>query len=296
VTLSDRQKSHLACVAALFFVVLVSSTALADLYGADLSFLSEIAGTSASELSQVSQVLTTAQQEYQQAKKVAGYADDAVRAYQSFQTMGSQLFSGNAVSVLSTAFPEVGEIQRAASGTGPWAQGTGELTRVISACLTGSACFQTGAPVTVANAKTAITGTFGQPLPVAGGIETQAMDHEAATGIAAASSQLGKDQEARTQAKALMKNCTGGTDDDSLAACQAASGAATILQAQQTADLTDQIAESNRLESVRVAQENGRRKREIDEAVQRRLAVFEGLDQILPPGEITASEAVEGAQ
>ncbi len=292
---SDR-RTTLACLAALVFALVVSATAAADLYGADLGFLSQISMTDNSTLTEIMGLLATAQQEYQEAKKVAGYADDAYNAYKGFESMGKGLFSGSALDVLTTTFPELGDIQRAASGTGPWAQGTGELQRLIYGCLGGGACFQTGAPVTVANAKQAIDGTFGPPLPVAGGIETQAMDHESATGMAGASSQIGKDGIARAQARELMKNCTGeASDENSLASCQAAGGAASILQAQEAADLTDQIAEANRLQAVRVAQENARRKREIEEAIQRRLAVFEGLDQIIPPGTMTASDALEGA-
>ena len=52
---------------------------------------------------------------------------------------------------------------------------------------------------------------------------------------------------------------------------------------QQLAGVTDALAEANRLQAVRLAQENAARKRELSEALQRREAVREGGRRLAPP-------------
>jgi hypothetical protein len=288
----------LAAVASLLVVALGASEAKADLWGIDLAPLTAIASSAAAQVVQLADSLAQLAALYAQAKKVAGYADDAARAYREFQSFGSGVFSGNALSAIESAFPDLAYFRSGASNTGPWAQGTGELQRMIRGCLAGS-CFQVRGTVTLTDAKAAVAGTFGEIPPVAGAIEATAMDHEAAVGISSSSAQVGRDAVARAQAKALMEKCTDTGTDDALAACQAAGAAAQILQAEETADLTDAVSESNRLEAARLAQENAKRKREITEAVERRLAILDGLKELVPPPSQVTTDglpaALEGA-
>ena len=50
----------------------------------------------------------------------------------------------------------------------------------------------------------------------------------------------------------------------------------------QSAELTDQVAESNRLQALRLAQENAKRKREIAESIERREIILEGANNMTP--------------
>ncbi|MHB8876862.1 MAG: hypothetical protein ACYC8T_24460 [Myxococcaceae bacterium] len=98
-----------------------------------------------------------------------------------------------------------------------------------------------------------------------------------------------------------MRRCTGATQSkDARAGCEAAAHTATILQAEQSADIADQLAEGNRLQAARIAQENARRKRELAEALERRQLLLESSRQLAPRPAARTSDGVpffdEGAR
>jgi len=270
--------------ASALIVALVAAPAFADLWGADLGPLSTLVSQAATQIAQIADTLSTLRKTYDEAKRVAGYADDAVKSFKAFQKSGAEMFRDGADSALDRAFPDLAYFRSEASRTGPWAQGTGELQLMVSYCvrggLTGPGCTQVQEALTLKQARSALSATFGTTPPVAGAVEIRAMDHEAAMGMATSSAQVGRDAIARQQAKGLMERCTGGTDDDSIAACQAAANAASILGVEQGADVADQLAEANRLQAVRVAQENGKRKRETNEAIERRQLILDGAQRM----------------
>jgi hypothetical protein len=132
-------------------------------------------------------------------------------------------------------------------------------------------------------ARNNISAVFGPAPAVAGYVEMKFVDDEAALAVAASSSQTGRDQIARAQAQSLAEQCTGDTDDDNLAACQAAGSLAQVQALKQSTELTDQLAELNRLQALRLAQENAKRKREIGESVERRQIILEAAQNMTPP-------------
>jgi hypothetical protein len=261
--------------------------ARADPYGADLAFLSALVTNSADEIVQLTNTLATLQKTYAEAKRVAGYADEAVQAFNAMKNFNGQLFGQSLVSGLNNAFPEVARIQNDLSGKSQWAQSSGELGLLLSGCLGSglfnsgtSSCIQLQRAVTVADARSAVTKTFGTAPPQA--TRAQAMDDDAAVGLSASASQVGRNQVTRAQAQALMAACTGGTDDDAIAACQAAANAAQIQGLSHQSFMADQMAVQTRLQSDVVAQENAKHKDEIQARTAQTSFLSETSDRIQP--------------
>lgn len=275
-----------AAIAGFLVFAVGMQTAHADLLGGDLPLLTAIIANTTQQIQQLAETISTLRKTYDEAKRVAGYADDAYQAFKNFQNFSGQVFAQNLEQALETAFPDLGYLRREASRTGPWAQGTGELQAIVRYCIqtgaTGFSCAEAQEAITLKQARSALAATFGTTPAVAGAIEVNAMDHEAAVGMASSSAQVGRNAITRAQAKALMTKCTGEGDEDSIAACQAAANAAAILEVQHNADMGDQLAESTRLQAVRVAQENGRRKREINDAIERRRVLMDGARHMAP--------------
>lgn len=260
--------------------------------------LLDILANSISEVDKLSETISTLRKSYTEAKRLAGYADDAYRAFNAFKTYNGQVFSKELGQALDSAFPDVAYYRREASHTGPWAQGTGELQRMMAYCLGDkirervgeAACVTLQENLSTAQAKKALAATFGTAPAVAGSQEIRAVDHESASAISSSFAQVNRDGVARAQAKALLAQCEdlgSDADVDTMAACQAAANTAQIQQLSQTTELTDQVAQLSRLEAVRLAQENARRKRELNDVVDQRKAILDGAEQLgAEPGEI----------
>src|SRR5947208_1754170 len=78
--------------AGLAFFGLGVQTAYADFFGGDLPLLTTIVGNTTTQIRQISDTLSTLRQTYDQAKRIAGYADDAYKAYQYFAGYNLQRF------------------------------------------------------------------------------------------------------------------------------------------------------------------------------------------------------------
>lgn len=264
----------------LLLLLVVPATARADLWGADLAPLSALVSQSGIELTQMAEQLKVAYDTYEEARRVAGYADEAVGAFKDFQSFSKDVFSPE--QTMDNMFPEISSLRARVSGTGPWAQGTGELKSLIRICLGGSlaGCAQFRDAISLKDARNALSQTFGtSPVDAP---DVTAADYEAAMGMASSSAQTARDDVARQEAHKLLTRCTGNTDKQSIASCQAAANAATILQAEQSADIADQLAEANRLQSVRIAQESADRKRELTEEAGRRAVLRAGFQDMRP--------------
>jgi hypothetical protein len=251
--------------------------------------LLDILTNSFAELSKLDETIVTMRRTYGEAKKLASYADDASRAFKSFEKMNADVFSQDVADSLERAFPDVGYYRREASRTGPWAEGTGELQRLVAFCIRGeitgrgAACATLEENITTAQARKAISATFGTMPPVAGSVEVRAVDHEAASAVSASFAQTNRDAVTRARAKALLSQCEsldGSEGEDTIAACQAAANSAQIAGLAQAADLTDSVAELTRLEAVRAAQENARRKREVTDVIEQRAQIIKGAEEI----------------
>lgn len=260
-------------------------TAYADFWGGDIPLLTTLVANTADQLAKAYETLETLRKTYDDAKKIAGYADEAYQAYQHFAQYSGERFGQDALSALDSAFPDIGYFRREASRTGPWAQGTGELQALVSYCFKGLAkpgggqgCVQLQEALSLRQTQAAIQGTFGTAPVMAGSIEVRAVDHESAVAMAASASQFERNRLTRSEADGLLESCRDADGD--LAACQAAAGTAQIRQLKASADIADQLAEANRLQAVELSQSNARRKRELNEALERRRLVLEGTETL----------------
>src|SRR5712692_6073576 len=190
-----RKKQSVSFVAGFLVFCLGVQAAWADFFGGDLPLLTAIVTNTSAQLTKLGETLSTLRKSYEDAKRVASYADDAYQAYQHFSQYSAQMFRDDVTRSFESAYPDVAYFRREA----------------------------------------------------AHGAQMESVDDEAGLAIAASSSQTGRDQIARAQAESLREQCMGAADDDSLAACQAAANLAQIQALKQTTELTDQVAESNRL-------------------------------------------------
>ena len=267
--------------------LLAAQTARADPFGGDIPILTGILVQATDQVTRMSETLATLRSTYEDARRVAGYADDAYQAFNEFQHFNAELFRQDVTRSLEMAFPDVGYFRRQASDTGPWAKGSGELQRLITLCLTGgtAGCTQVQEAITLQQARDALSSTFGTAPE--GAYDLKAVDHEAAVAIASSSAQQGRSAEAREVSKRLLSQCgvdpvgnviSKSRDPRVLAQCQAAAASAQIVALQQNADLADQVAETNRLQAMQLAQKNQDRKRELYEAMERRFFLLESAN------------------
>lgn len=287
-----RPSRHRPLIAALAGVMAFGvglRSAQADFWGGDIPLLSMIVTNTTQQITRLGEALGTLKQTYDETHRLAAYADDAVKTFNSFKSYSLELFRQDVTQALEASYPELGYFRRQASGSGPWAQGTGELQRLVSYCVRailngekdGAGCAQLQETISLSQARSAITSTFGTMPSIAGVSEVRAVDHEAAVALAAGSADLGRNQVTRLNASALLRQCTGKSANSE--SCQDAANAAGIEQLRQGAYLGDQLAESNKLQSMRLLQENARRKREVSEAVDRRKLLVEGAGAGGPP-------------
>jgi len=270
------------------FAFVSAAVARADTFGGDLPILTGILVQTTDQVARMTETLSTLRKTYDDARRVAGYADDAYQAYNEFRSFNAQLFRADLTRTLDTAFPDIGYLRRQASDTGPWVKGTGELQRLITLCLlgNGNGCTQVQEAITLRDAREALISTFGAAPD--GAYDLKAVDHEAAVALASSSSQQGRSASAREMSKSLLSQCgvdaygnllTNSKDQRVLAQCQAAAASAQIVALQQQADLADQVAETNRLQALQLAQKNQDRKRELAEAQERRAFIIEATSQ-----------------
>lgn len=295
---SARPRWHLSPVPYFFLLVLVATPARADPFGADIPFLSGILVQASQSVLTLGQTLTTLQQSYEEAKRVAGYADEAYRAFQQFQHYNAELFARDVVSSFENAYPDIGYFRREASNAGPWARGSGELQRLLTLCLTGPAgsCGQFQERISFQQTQQALAQTFGQAPQ--GAWDLAAVDHESAVAMAAGSAQEGRDERARQAAESLINDCASATDGRSLASCQAAGHAAAIQSLALQAGIADQVAAGNRLQALQLQLEAQKRKRELLEATERRAVLMQSVEQATqrpPPLSADGFDLIDGS-
>lgn len=250
---------------------------------ADIPFLTTLVAQSASQLTQLSQTLTTLRQTYEETRRYVGIADDAIRTFEGMKQFGTAVIH-QPDAAFGSLFPDAAYLRRELQSPTAWGAGTGELQRRVSLCLGGAqGCTQVYERLTSQQASSAISATFGT-LPA--GVrrdDIQAIDTEAARTLVASSSAEGQAAVSRAQYDALLSKCTAGD----VTSCQAAANMAEILQARGTADLNEQMALSNRLKAVELANTAAKAKAEEREALERRDAVRNGFRDmgrsLIPP-------------
>jgi hypothetical protein len=272
-------------------VLLLGAPAYADFWGGDIPILSGIFVQATEATVRLNESLRTARASYEEVRRLAGWAEEARDAFATFSKLNEEL-SGDLKSQFDIAFPDIGlvrdEAARLSSG-GRWTEAPGEFRRLLRICIAGGRCHQAREALSVQQTRAALGGLFGA-APTRG---LEAADTEAAVAIASGTAQEGRSARARAYAEALMRQCqqerkTSGAK--SLASCQAAAAAADIAKLELDADIADGIAQSNRLSAMSVAMESERRKRDFQEAEERRRLLVEGAMQLTttPPRVETA--------
>src|SRR6476659_5061882 len=143
-----------AATAALF---LWPASAHADLVGADVPVLSGILVQATQTVMSVNESLKTARESYEEFRRMAGYADEAARAYQEFSQLNARMFNGDLQGAFSEAFPEIASIRADAQQLA----GGGEMRRLIQVCLQVGQCAQARAALTFQQTREALSALFG---------------------------------------------------------------------------------------------------------------------------------------
>ena len=285
-----HRSSRKALAVGAMVALLIPMTARADLWGFDMGPLSTIVAQGAAQLVQVSSELHTLAQTYDEAKKVASYADDAVKAFNAAKSLNGQLFGQSLVSGLSLAFPDVQRIETdiaaAASPGGNWAQGSGQLGSLVSRCVgslggSGAGCVQLQNVITASDARHSISAAFG----IAPSVGTAAADGDAAKALAAAQADVNRNKYMRdVTVSQAMNTCTGGNgfSDTDAQACQTAANAAQIEALSQQSYMSDQLATQNRLSASTLSTQNAQAKAQLAEAAERRDLLLQGATGLDP--------------
>jgi hypothetical protein len=156
-------------------------------------------------------------------------------------------------------------------------------------CLSGGNCASFREAVTAREARDSISRTFGTSPVQRDDIDT--IDIEAGRAISGGMAVAAQSTVASEQAAALMEKCMRGSDQQAVAACQAAANMGTLMQVQQTASLNERMAEANRLQALELAEKNAEKKRALQQLIERQRMLEAALPSMAPPSmRITAPE------
>ena len=126
----------------------------------DSAALVNLLVTSMQQLNTLNQQLGTVRQTYSETKKLVGFAEDAVTA---FQGLARADFSGS-VQLLEDAVPNLRYFDREAHHINSWTQGRGELNALVRACVRARQ-MQIGAQAEAQQAQETWATTPGTPYP-----------------------------------------------------------------------------------------------------------------------------------
>lgn len=274
---------------------LCPNTAQASLFGEENGPLTALVAQGVAEIDQAAQTFAQLKQTYDETRKYVGLAQDAVNGFKEFGAFADSIYR-NPGHALESAFPDAAALSRDLQSPNAWGSGTGELQRLIKVCLSGGNCVAFREAVTARQARDSISKTFGTSPLHRDDLET--IDVEASKSIRDSMVQGSKSALAGEQARALMQKCTSGTDNQAVAACQAAANLGQLMQLEQTAALNEQVAESNRLKALELAAKNADRKRELQEGQGRQRLLEAGSQNMAPPSiRFTApADTISGAQ
>ena len=274
-----------ALVAGLVLALLAVPEAWADLFGGDIPLLSTLVSQGTQQLATASQVLRGVNNEVASAQQLVGFASQARTVFSQFARSRVGDFGADGLGLSAGTASPTDRI-RLTSGVAAWAPATGELKPSATQCVTisgSSACRQMHNAVTPTDAAGALRSTFGPALYP----DTRAGDYEASRALSLADThQQQESSRAAVSAASRSAACASGSDG---AVCGLAQ---TARQESQLDTMNEQLAEGNRLQAMRLALQNAERKRTLDEAQERRLAVAEGSKALKPPGVSVAADGV----
>lgn len=272
--------------------LLLPDVAHASLFGEENGPLTTLVAQGVAEFIQVGETLTQLKQTYDETAKYVGLAQDAIDGFQEFGAFADSVFT-NPQSALASVLPGADSLARDLASPESWGRGTGELQRLVKVCLGGGDCVAFREAVTAKQARDSISRTFGTSPVQRDDLET--VDTEAAKAISGSMAQTAKSTVAGEQARALMEKCLRGTDNQAVAACQAAANLGQLMQVEQTASLNEQIAEGNRLQALELAEKNSEKKRALQEVLERQRMLKAATRDMAPQSmRFTAPDAVGG--
>lgn len=287
-----RARTTPLAAAVVLACLLLPDVAHASLFGEENGPLTTLVAQGVAEFIQVGETLTQLKQTYDETAKYVGLAQDAIEGFQEFGAFADSVFT-NPQSALASVLPGADALARDLASPESWGRGTGELQRLVKVCLGGGDCVAFREAVTASQARDSISRTFGTSPVRRDDIEV--VDIEAAKAISGSMALSAKSTVAGEQARALMEKCLGGTDNQAVAACQAAANLGQLMQVEQTASLNEQVAEGNRLQALELAEKNAQKKRSLQEILERQRMLKAATRDMAPqPMRFAAPDGVGG--
>jgi len=274
-------------VAVLVAYLASPSVARASMFGEENTPLYALVAQGVEQIAQGAQQFAQLVEMVDQTRKYVGMAQDAVNGFKEFGAYADSIYK-NPGQALSTAFPDAETLTRDLTTPQAWGQGTGELQRLVRVCLSGGNCASFREAVAAKQVRESISQTFGTSPVQRDSLDT--VDIEASRGISMSTAHSAKSQLTVEQARALMEKCRGGTDQSAIAACQAAGSLGSLMQVEQTAELNAQMAESNRLKAIELADKNAEKKATLMQAVERQKMLEAGSKLMVPPTFLMGAE------
>lgn len=275
-------RTRSSAVASFFIALLLlqPGVARASIFGEENAALSALVTQGVAQITQAAETFTQLKQTYEETRRYVGLAQDAIDGFREFGEFADSVYR-NPTNALRSAMPDAEALARDLQTPQSWGKGTGELQRLVRVCLSGGNCTAFREAVTAREARDSISRTFGTSPVQRDDIDT--IDIEAGRAISGGMSVAAKSTVASEQAAALMEKCMSGSDQQAVAACQAAANMGTLMQVQQTASLNEQMAEANRLKALELAEKNADKKRALQQVIERQRMLEAAVPSMAPP-------------
>ena len=301
-------------VTVLLGTLTISSVAVASTFfipDSDTGTLVGILANGLQTLASINQQLEQARKSYQETKKIVRMGEDAYDLAAGVITLNPSRVARS----FESAFPAVQYFEMEAHYPNSWLHGSGNLQALMSICFAGVKAQARRAPppqqqaddgsidrsaVAGSPAPTAVGAGGESPIPECALVERQmdlhetqllmastfglspeaqlaAVDEEATRAFVASQGSLQRTTITAAQVRALMQACE---DTGSPSACQAAANAAAVAELGQAAETNSQLALMNRLQAIRIEQENAKLRREEFDSLYREDQVHRGFQKL----------------
>ena len=296
----------------------ISSVAVASTFfipDSDTGTLVGILANGLQTLASINQQLEQARKSYQETKKIVRMGEDAYDLAAGVITLNTSRVARS----FASAFPAVQYFEMEARYPNSWLHGSGNLQALMSICFAGvksqarhgpspeqQADDGSSDPSAVAGSPppaAVAAGSGGSQIPECALVERQmdlhetqilmtstfglspeaqlaAVDEEATRAFVASQGSLQRSTITAAQVRALMQACE---DTSSPPTCQAAANAAAVAELGQAAETNSQLALMNRLQAIRIEQENAKLRREEFDSLYREDQVHKGFQQLAAP-------------
>src|SRR4051812_20499880 len=273
----------------------------------DSASLIQLLVTSMRQLNTLNDQLGTIRQTYAETKKLAGYTEDAVAA---FQGLARADFS-DGVQILEDAVPNLRYFDREAHHLNSWTQGQGEFIALMRSCVravqrNGEARARVAenqaAPVTLSTIPTCndldrelsgahlaelILRDFGPPRTPAqlrvDQVAADALGHSAALHLRDTT----LEQDWKSYEEYCFASANGGLlvdlDDSIMDRCQAAEILVQLRSARETQILRGEVRQLKDIEAYRLLGENGERKQQTEDRAREQQQVLDGATHMTAP-------------